>query len=59
NILTEPICGHLEQNVYCWEEEYEALSYVWGDSSDASTIFIDDCESSVTRNLESALRYLR
>jgi hypothetical protein len=38
---------------------YEALSYAWGDLEDTTRIFIDDHPFQATRNLESALRYLR
>ncbi|PQE31796.1 heterokaryon incompatibility protein [Rutstroemia sp. NJR-2017a WRK4] len=39
--------------------QYEALSYVWGDSHRTRFIFIDARSSRVTENLEVALRWLR
>jgi hypothetical protein len=39
--------------------EYKALSYVWGDENDPSTITCDGAQLSITRNLESALRRFR
>ena len=41
--------------------EYEALSYTstWGDTYDTTTIRVDGFEMQVTRNLDTALRYLR
>jgi hypothetical protein len=41
--------------------EYEALSYVWGDSSDAlkKKIYLQQQTFWMTPNLESALRHLR
>jgi hypothetical protein len=39
--------------------QYEALSYVWGDSHRTRFIFIDGRRSRITENLEVALRRLR
>lgn len=39
--------------------KYEALSYVWGDSNNTSTISLDGYDFSVTQNLFKALRSLR
>ena len=39
--------------------EYEALSYVWGERSDPGTVTLDGQKVEITRNLESALCYLR
>ncbi|KAF2163873.1 hypothetical protein M409DRAFT_25649 [Zasmidium cellare ATCC 36951] len=39
--------------------EYEALSYVWGASKGTVPVTIDGHQSQVTRNLRTALRYLR
>lgn len=41
------------------ESNYEALSYVWGDTSDLKAISLHDCIHHVTTNLETALRHLR
>lgn len=46
----------------CCEEvidHFTALSYVWGDISDTTTILVDGKPLSVTKTLETALRYLR
>ncbi|RBA15907.1 hypothetical protein FPRO05_12128 [Fusarium proliferatum] len=40
-------------------DEYEALSYVWGNPKDCRSITIDGKEKDITKNLESALRHLR
>jgi hypothetical protein len=43
-------------------EHYTALSYVWGDANDTTSILVDEHSLSslrVTKNLECALRYLR
>jgi hypothetical protein len=39
--------------------EYKALSYVWGDEKDPSTITCDGAQLSITCNLDSALRNFR
>ncbi|KAH7166382.1 heterokaryon incompatibility protein-domain-containing protein [Dactylonectria macrodidyma] len=38
---------------------YEALSYVWGDLGDSTTILVDDRTIKVTKSLDAALRRLR
>ena len=38
---------------------YEALSYVWGDSSRDMLIFVNECYLHVTTNLHAALSHLR
>ena len=38
---------------------YEALSYVWGESTSPGTVYLEGQGTPVTPNLESALRYLR
>jgi Heterokaryon incompatibility protein (HET) len=52
------IRGHI---IYarCGTCKYEALSYVWGQIRETSTIYIDGNQVSVTKGLESALRNLR
>jgi hypothetical protein len=45
----------LEREAY----KYEALSYVWGQIHETSTIYINGNQVSVTKGLESALRNLR
>lgn len=45
---------------YSPHPEYAALSYVWGDESNPSTIICDEgTELSITRNLDIALRTIR
>jgi hypothetical protein len=44
----EEICGH-----------YTALSYVWGDPDDTTTILVEGYSLRVTKSLECAFRYLR
>jgi hypothetical protein len=39
--------------------EYKALSYVWGDEKDPSTITCNGAQLPITRNLDSALRRFR
>jgi hypothetical protein len=39
--------------------EYEALSYVWGDTNDRITIYIHGHPSKITRNLYAALLHMR
>ena len=41
------------------EPQYEALSYVWGDTSDARFVVVEGRPFSVTASLYSALRHLR
>ena len=38
---------------------YEALSYTWGDPSNEVTIYLDDNPFQVTKNLDTALRFIR
>jgi hypothetical protein len=40
-------------------EHYVALSYVWGSTDDLQTIFLEDHQFKITRNLSEALRNLR
>ncbi|KAI1472364.1 HET-domain-containing protein [Daldinia caldariorum] len=53
----DPIRGSL--SVEPVQARFEALSYVWGDMEDTLPIEIMDREVKVTKNLETALRYLR
>ncbi|KAK3322837.1 heterokaryon incompatibility protein-domain-containing protein [Apodospora peruviana] len=39
--------------------QYEALSYVWGDSTERNEILLDGQPMSITRNLWTALKYIR
>lgn len=38
---------------------YQALSYVWGDTSDTVSLDVDGSEACITRSLDSALRGIR
>jgi hypothetical protein len=40
-------------------DHYTALSYVWGDPNDTTTILVEGCLLRVTKSLERAFRYLR
>ena len=57
----DTISGHIEHKSlsYRTDTQYEALSYVWGDTKDPVPITVDDCVVSVTKSLEAALRHLR
>jgi len=53
-----------EGTLFQWSEEdppphYTALSYCWGTDTLTQAVFINDIETAVTSNLESALRHLR
>jgi hypothetical protein len=39
--------------------DYTALSYCWGSTDDKKSIFVNDCQVSVTVNLDAALQELR
>jgi len=39
--------------------KYEALSYVWGDHQDKRMIYVNGCQTEITSNLDTALRYIR
>ncbi|KAH8621277.1 hypothetical protein IG631_24050 [Alternaria alternata] len=49
----------LEQVSLSDRRAYEALSYVWGDVNDTSSMSLDGVQYCITKNLERALRYLR
>jgi len=49
----------LLQNGFEGTDLYEALSYVWGSTSNRRSIFIDQCEVKVTSNLHAVLLHLR
>lgn len=52
---------HLKAVPFPLEEgqEYDALSYVWGNSAQRRTIYVGGFAFGVTPNLETALRYFR
>src|SRR5690349_8943294 len=54
----DPIYCQLEQVSLSDDHAYEALSYVWGDASDTSSMSLEGVQYTITRNLERALRYL-
>ncbi|KAF1828623.1 HET-domain-containing protein, partial [Decorospora gaudefroyi] len=58
-LLNDPIYGELEHVSLSAKHTYEALSYVWGDASDTSSMILDRTLYPITKNLECALRYLR
>jgi hypothetical protein len=59
--------GHFDDTIHCNiskaslrdEPAYEALSYTWGDLTSRGQIYLNGLPYQVTKNLESALRYLR
>jgi len=57
--LSDPIECQLQPHSLDERPVYEALSYVWGDSSNKLQIRLGGCPFHITRNLYTALRYLR
>lgn len=55
----DPICCSLECVPLDIIPEYNALSYVWGNSSDTTVVKVNGVSVAVTKNLETALRHLR
>jgi hypothetical protein len=59
--------GHFDDTIHCNlskvslrdEPAYEALSYTWGDLTSRGRIYLNGRPYQVTKNLKSALRYLR
>ncbi|KAH8800161.1 heterokaryon incompatibility protein-domain-containing protein [Xylogone sp. PMI_703] len=58
-LFNDPIHCQLEQVSLSAGHAYEALSYVWGNTRDASPMILDRTPHHITKNLECALRYLR
>ncbi|RSL49822.1 hypothetical protein CEP54_012247 [Fusarium duplospermum] len=56
---TEPLLGRLVESDLTLQPEYEALSYVWGDTNVNEHIFLDEQAIPITPNLHSALVHLR
>ena len=55
-----PLRGHLSTELLPEvENQYDALSYVWGDQSNKRAITVNDTVFYVTSNLYAALAYLR
>lgn len=55
----EPLCCSLEPISLNDNAPYTALSYCWGDANDRADITVNGQHTSVTRNLENALRHMR
>lgn len=57
----DPIWGHLVREPFDngYQPRYDALSYVWGDSSIREEISVNGCRFIITKALELALRHLR
>ena len=54
-----PLSGKLRVVTLQHALKYSALSYVWGDVKERSSIYLEGVDIPITRNLASALRYLR
>ncbi len=54
-----PVQCTLKEHYLANSNEYEALSYCWGEQADRLAIFCDGQPLKATRNLEAALRCLR
>jgi hypothetical protein len=51
------LSGQLERAT--WNDDYSALSYVWGDDHDRRPIQLNGVNTTITANLEKALKQLR
>ena len=58
-ISDEPISCELRTVSLDENIEYDALSYVWGDANDQQVIWVNGLELHVTRNLATALTFMR
>lgn len=56
---TSPICIETRVISIAGDLDFEALSYVWGQSHDFATITVDSNNVKITQNLERALRRIR
>ncbi|QGI65186.1 hypothetical protein CEK26_009137 [Fusarium fujikuroi] len=56
---TDPLVGRLVDSDITFQPDYEALSYVWGDTTPVRSINLGDQDISITPNLHSALIHLR
>ncbi|KLP01271.1 heterokaryon incompatibility protein het-6 [Fusarium fujikuroi] len=56
---TDPLVGRLVDSDITFQPDYEALSYVWGDTTPVRYINLGDQDISITPNLHSALIHLR
>lgn len=57
--ITAPVRCTLRKARLHSDLRYSALSYVWGDPTCASTIYVNGVETKVTENLEFAMRRIR
>ncbi|KAF4968684.1 hypothetical protein FSARC_3970 [Fusarium sarcochroum] len=60
-VSTDVVTGQVEHINWGWNSGngYEALSYVWGDITDSTTILINGEKFSITKSLMTALCHLR
>ncbi|KAJ4178898.1 hypothetical protein NW755_012828 [Fusarium falciforme] len=56
---TETLLGRLIESDLTLQPDYEAVSYVWGDTSVNECIMLDEQPVSITANLHSALVHIR
>ncbi|KAG8676504.1 hypothetical protein FPOAC2_02621 [Fusarium poae] len=59
NKMLDGLVGRLVDSDITLQPKYEALSYVWGDTSPAKYISLDDKDIAITPNLHSALTHIR
>ncbi|KAF7536858.1 hypothetical protein G7054_g4173 [Neopestalotiopsis clavispora] len=57
--LMQPLVVSLYTLPISEDNDYDAISYYWGDPNDTCTIIANGMECSVTRSLHSALRHMR
>jgi hypothetical protein len=57
--FSDPLCCRSRIKKIESNPKYDALSYMWGDSSLTGSIFLDGKPFPVTRSLENALRHVR
>ncbi|KAK8096043.1 HET-domain-containing protein [Apiospora kogelbergensis] len=57
--IGDRVCCSLKVASLNKKPKYEALSYVWGDRNQTSTIIVDGAPFEATINLEAALRHLQ
>ncbi|KAH7407174.1 heterokaryon incompatibility protein-domain-containing protein [Cadophora sp. MPI-SDFR-AT-0126] len=55
----DPIRCRLNHVDFAQKPQYEALSYVWGETSETKEVFCDEIPMQITRSLHGALRHLR
>lgn len=57
--VDDPLGCHIVETTLEDGLGYRAISYVWGDEADPSTIFCQGAQYPITRNLNAALRRIR